>query len=193
MGLTLVTPPDIEPITLSEAKAHLRVDTTAEDVLISCLIQAAREYAETFTNRALVTQTYDLILDGFPACDVIELPRPKLQSVTSISYIDTAGDSQTWASSNYDVDTSGVFGRIALADGISWPSTQSSINTVNIRFVTGYGDETSDIPQSIKQGMLMYIADLYDNRDSSIKGVSISPAMFTANHLLSQERVVRFF
>lgn len=192
MGLSLVTAPAIEPVTLSEAKAHLRVEHTNEDALILGLIQAAREYAEVYCNRALLTQTWDLTLDYFPACGFIELPKPILQSITSITYKDTAGDTQTWATSNYIVDTKGVFGRITPAYGIVWPSTQSIINAVTVRFVAGYGDDTDSVPQSIKQGILMYVADLYDGRQSSVIGVSVSPAPTTAQMLMNSERVVRF-
>lgn len=192
MGLSLYTPPEIEPITLTEAKAHLRVDGTAEDSLITGLIQAAREYAETYTNRALITQVWDYTLDYFPASGVIELPKPPLQAVNSITYKDTAGNTQTWDDDNYEVDTSEVFGRITPSYGIVWPSTQSTINAVTVRFTAGYGDCASDIPQSIKQGILMYIADLYDSRQSSVMGVSVSPAPTTAQMLLNQERALRF-
>lgn len=192
MGLALYTAPVIEPVTLNEAKAHLRVDHNNEDALVTSLIKAAREYAEMFTNRALISQVWEMTLDYFPACNVIELPKPPLQSVSSITYVDTNGDTQTWNSSNYQSDNTTVFGRITPAYGVEWPSTQSVVNAVTIRFLAGYGDDVTEVPQSIRQGILMVISDLYDGRQSSVLGVSVSPAPMTAKLLLSSERAVRF-
>ena len=90
MPLTLTTPPATEPITLAEANLHLKVDTTDDDSLITRLIAAARARAEWHTGRAFITQTWTLHLDAWPACGIIELPLPPLQSVTSI--VTTARD-----------------------------------------------------------------------------------------------------
>ena len=143
MPLTLVTPPTLEPLTLAEATSHLRVDLNDDDDLITDLITAAREYAETVTRRALLTQTWDLKLDAFPASSgtPVRLPFPPLQSVTSIQYVDTNGDTQTWSSDDYIVDApsgpQAVQGRITPAYQESYPTTRGIINAVTIRFVTG--------------------------------------------------------
>jgi uncharacterized phiE125 gp8 family phage protein len=94
VGLKLVTPPEVEPITLEEAKSHLRIDTDAEDVYVSALITAARERVELFLRRALATQTFEYTLDGFPS-GVIDIPRPPLQSAGDIKYLDTGGNERT--------------------------------------------------------------------------------------------------
>lgn len=138
MAWKVTTEPDAEPapISLTEAKLHLRVTSSADDELITALIRAAREWCELFQNRAFVTQTITLTLDRFP--NVFEIPKPPLQSVSSIKYIDTAGVQQTLDPSVYDVDTVSEPGRIALAYGQSWPSIRGDINSVEVIYVAGY-------------------------------------------------------
>lgn len=166
MALVLVTAPAAEPVTLTEAKAHLRVDVSSDDTLITSLIVAAREHVESYTGRALISQTWDLFLDGFPDCE-IELPRARVQSITSVTYTDANGDAQTWAAAKYQADSKSEPARLKPAYGESYPSTRAdTFNTVTVRFVAGYGDDAADVPQLIKNGMLFLIAHLYENREA---------------------------
>lgn len=160
-----MTAPDTEPVTLTETKTHLRVETEDEDAMITALILAAREHIESWTRRALVTQTWDLRLDGFRT--VIWVPKPALQSVTSINYLDQNGDSQLLATSKYQVDSSTEPGRIMPVEGEVWPSTQAvTFNTVTVRFVSGYGNQ-SEVPQMLKQGLLLLVGHLFENREQT--------------------------
>ena len=179
MAEKLITPPAIEPVTLSEAKSQCIVETSAYDDLISSKIVTARHWVEGYLGRALVAQTWRTKLDRFP-CGVIRLHHPPLQSVTSITYIDTSGASQTLSSAAYIVDTDSEPGRIAEAYGYTWPDTQDRINAVTITSVHGY-DDTGDspyslamIPQDIKDAILVLVTDLYQNRELNIVGPSVS-------------------
>jgi len=164
MALYQSTAPTEEPVSLEEAKDHLRVSTDTEDATIEAAIVAAREYCEAVTRRQFVTATYKLTLDSWPS--VIRPPRPPLVSVTSIGYTDTNGDAQTFSSSNYTVDTYSEPGRIALAYGQSWPDVQSGIIApITVTYVAGYGAATA-VPRSIKAAMLLCIADLYEHREA---------------------------
>ncbi len=142
MSLFLVTAPSSEPVSLSELKLHLRVDSTTEDDLITGLNVAAREYAEAFTQRAIPPQTFDYKLDAFPCGSEFYLPKAPCISVTSISYIDTNGDTQTLATTVYGTDLpvgpQARAGRIYLKYQQVWPSTRDIPNAVTIRFVAGY-------------------------------------------------------
>ncbi len=100
MPSVLVTAPTAEPVSLAEAKLHLRVDDNADDVLIGALITAARQHAEHDTRRALVTQTWKLVLDAFPE-SVITLDRAPVSAVVSVVYTDPDGVSQTLAPGGY--------------------------------------------------------------------------------------------
>jgi uncharacterized phiE125 gp8 family phage protein len=175
VGLKLVSPPAIEPVTLAEAKAHLRLDTDADDAYVLALIGAARERVELFLRRALITQMFDYTLDGFPENKrSMDLPRPPLQSVESVKYIDTEGNLQTLVAESYVVDcASNEIGRMALAWNRFWPLTLCSINAVVIRFIAGYGDAAEDVPQAIRHGILIEISNLYENREDIVPGQSI--------------------
>lgn len=132
---------------------------TTGDPLLSALIKTARMAAEQETRRYLVTQTLDRVLDRFS--HVITLP--PCQSVTSITYVDQDGITQTLAADQYQVDVSGEPARITPAYGLVWPSPRCQPNAVTVRFVAGYGASAA-VPDGIKQWMLMRISTLYENR-----------------------------
>lgn len=129
-------PAAVKPISLTAAKEHLRVTSTDEDALIASLIKVAAGRVETFCRRALVKQTRKLVLDCFPR--VIEPQRSPLRSVSSIQYLDTAGQLQTLDASRYRVDTYSCPGRIVPAYGDSWPSTLPEPNAVIVTYVAGH-------------------------------------------------------
>lgn len=134
---------------------------TTGDQLLNVLIKSARQYAEQLLGRYLITQTVDLYLDEFPTQAINMRP---LQSVTEITYVDTAGDTQTLSAADYIVDSTGSPARITPAYGVSWPSTRDQVNAVKVRFVAGYGS-ASAVPQCVRNWMLMRIKQLYDQRD----------------------------
>lgn len=167
MALTIVTAPAKEPISEDEARGHLRLDApTPEDIVtLSALITAARQVAESMTGRALITQTWELAIDCFPA--VIYLPLPPLQlPLTSIKYIDVNGNEPTLAEANYRVDARSEPARIIPAYGLTWPSTRSVTSAVVVKFVAGYGDDPGDVPQPIRSAMLLMLGHLYEHRES---------------------------
>ena len=161
------TPPASEPVTLSEAKTHLRVDVSTDDTYITTLITAARQIVEKYLNRALINTTYTVLFDRLPTC--IKLLYSPVSSVTSISYKDTAGASQTLNSSLYVVDTHNEPGQITPAYGADYPSTYGQADAVTVTYVAGYGASASDVPDAIKQMILILIGDMYDNRTSQVR------------------------
>ena len=176
MGLKLVTPPAVEPVTLAEAKAHLRLDTGSDDAYVSALITAARERVELFLRRALITQAFEFAVDDFPAYDrAIDLPRPPLRSVEWTKYVDTAGVLQTVTPDTYTVDaSSNEIGRIALAWNRFWPFARYTINAVTVRFAAGYGSAPKDVPQAIRHAVLIETANLYENREDTVVGQAVN-------------------
>lgn len=162
---------------------------SAEDSLLTGLIQVAREYAEGFQNRALCTQTWELVLDDWPGGSTIEIPLPPLQSVTSVKYKDADRVETTWADTNYVVDTDSYLGQIALADSISWPNvTLYPVGGIRIRFVAGYGLATA-VPQAVKQAMLLLMAHWYENREGASEAV-LTEIPFAVKALLALNRVI---
>lgn len=162
--MELITAPSVEPVTLEEAKAHLRVSNSYEDDLISALIVSAREFVEGYTGRALITQTRKVYMDRF--YPVISLPYPKLQTVSSIKYIDENGTEQTVDSSIYREFSSDYTSQIILKDSEDYPDTESEPKVVNIEYICGYGDAADSVPQGIKQAMLLQIGGWFRHRES---------------------------
>lgn len=196
MGIRCIERPVEEPVSLAEAKLHLRVDFTDDDALITSLIAAARMAAENICRRAFVTQKWELTLDGFPRQNFfgslsaiapvdafipniiaaergyvvrfrggkIELPKPVLQSVDYIKYLDEDGVEQTLDSSQYVVDAVGEPGAVTPLINTYWPTTQNVMNSVRIGFTAGYGG-AADVPEGIKSWIKLRVATLYSNRE----------------------------
>lgn len=190
MALKLYTAPTSEPISLADAKKQLRLPSayTSEDDAINWYIKAAREIAERETNRALLTQTWKLTLDKFPASGVIQCSKNPVIAITSIQYYDTAGDLQTWSADNYILDDQREPWRITPAYGLSFPSTQSRINAVTITFTAGYSSADT-IPANIMQGMRLIIGDLYKNRENIVIGRLVSDISRNAIYAFHLERI----
>lgn len=199
MAEKLITAPTVEPVTRAEAKAQLEIESavTDWDTLVDTKIKAARGLVERYLNRALVQQTWKLQLDRFPAEPVIHIPRPPLQSVTSISYVDTDGTTQTLASSKYTVDLLSEPGRVEIkhASGEEWPDTLDQIGAVTITYVCGYDvtnsspiSYTANIPQDIKDAILIAVTDLYENREMNAAGVSLTFSQTIESLLFNHRR-----
>jgi len=161
---------------------------SSETTLINGYIKAAREFCENFQNRAFVNQTWELWLDGFPSEAEIEIPLPPLVSVTSVKYYDTGNTEATFDSANYFVDTKSEPGRVCLGYGKSWPSTTlRSHNGVCVTFVAGYGATAANVPQKVKQSMLLLIGDYYSAREA---GIASKQTIEAVERLLWLERIL---
>lgn len=161
MANRLTTAPASEPITATEAKAHCNIIGAGDDTLIASLITAAREHVENLTGRRLITQTWEQVMDAFPA--QIRLVYTPTVSVDSITYTDTNGDTQTLAGSAYTSDAYSEPGRVSPVD--AWPSTYNAMNAVTVTYKAGYGTAASSVPGPIKAAILLTIGDLYENRE----------------------------
>jgi len=173
MGLSIATQPTAEPLTVAEAKAHLRVDISDDDTLIGDYISAARQYAEGVTRRAFVEQTWDFTLDRFPV-GAIRLPIQPVSSVTYVQYVDTAGATQTFTEgtspdvTKYDVFTDGPRATIVPKYNLTWPDTRDHPGVVTVRFVAGY----ATFPEDLKQALKLLVGHQYENREAVIFGFS---------------------
>lgn len=193
MALTLVTAATAEPVTLVEAKNQIRVDITDDDGYIAGLISVARARAETISRRALITQTWDWVFDAWPRGDTLTVPLPPLQSVTSITYTDDDGNSDTIASADYIVDTDSEPGRIVLKSSATWPGvTLQEANAITVRFVAGYGDAGNDVPAEIRQAVLLILGHWYENREDTLAVGNIQKLPMGAEALLWSDRIVKF-
>lgn len=185
--LSLFLGPQLEPLTVQEAKDWARITEDDDDATVERLVSAARAHVEELTGRALITQTWDFYLDAFP-CWGITVPRPKLQTVTTLKYTDSNGVQQTLASSEYTVDARKEPGQIVPAYGKTWPSTRSVPNAVEIRFVAGYGTAADTVPFPLRQAIAVLVATMYENREALSD--TVMPAVPMAFwQLIDQHRV----
>jgi uncharacterized phiE125 gp8 family phage protein len=163
MRLTLVTPPEVEPLTAAEVKARLNIGSEMTDDVADALIAAARQQldgVDGWLGRALNTQVWLLTLDGFPYhCCGIKIPLPPLQEISIVEYIDGAGATQTLDPSQYRV-VDGPRPVLMPAVGTSWPSVACQSEAVSIEFVAGYGDAPEDVPEPIRSAIALQVSHL---------------------------------
>lgn len=190
MALSLVTAPIEYPISVDDLKVHSRIVEDDEDTLLESLISAATTYCEKLTdNRQFVTATWDWTFRHFPRGRRFSLPKAPLQSVTSITYLDTAGASQTLATSVYGVLTDySQPGCIYLKDSQTWPTVDDADNAIVVRFVAGYG-AASDVPDSIQHAIRLLAGHWVENRETVSMGTTATSVPFAVQALLGCESV----
>ena len=166
-------------MSLADAKLHLRVDFTDDDALITALISAARQAAETLTGRQIVTARWNLVLDSFPGPSLmgvpaglpfslpghaVLLPKCPVQSVVSIQYLDMGSSTQTMPATDYTVDTACEPARIMPVFGKIWPINLPQIGAVWVTFDAGYG-AAANVPEGIKSWIKLRVGSLYAHRE----------------------------
>lgn len=193
MTLQLVTPPAAEPVTLSDAKAFLRVGTGHEDDLIAQFIASARIRVEAETGRALILRTCRETLDRWDLPGRIadqgrqfRLPLPPLISVMSVTIHDADDAGTVWDAANYFVDAASDPGRIAVRSG-DFPRPGRAVAGIEILFEAGYGASADDVPEALREAVMRLTADAYLNRD----GNGARPLPMTVQSLLAPYKRVR--
>ncbi len=164
MSYKLITPPAAEPLTLDEARLHLRVDGIDENGYITSLIVVARMAAEAATGRALMPQIWEYVDDDFD--DEIVLAHPPVVGIVSFSYIDYAGASASLGQADYVLDDYETPPRLKPAYLKCWPIARNEPSSVKVRYTTGYANAAA-VPAPIKQWMLLAIGDMYARRERS--------------------------
>lgn len=165
MNLRLITAPTEEPVSVETVKLHLRVDGTADDTLITSYLKTARELGQGLARRAFVTQTLELVIEDWPSDGILKLPRPPLQSVTSVKYLDSDEVEHTVSANDYVVDARSEPGRVIFKNIPS--AALSKSGAIAVRFVAGYGAATA-VPAVFVQGVLLSVAHWYENREAAM-------------------------
>jgi hypothetical protein len=182
MNLTLIAPPVCEPVSIADFEGQVRLygQLSDEAQTVELMISAARESAEGITNRALVTQVWELSLDSFPSGrNPISLPMPPLQSVQFIKYYGNDGVEQTFYEKDVNEISCKVYSEIAPncgngyvmpIYGLNWPTALPDLNSVRVRFTCGYGpiapDTALNVPKAICQWLLINVANQFSNRET---------------------------
>lgn len=179
MPLQLITPAAQEPVSILEARQHLRVDFDDDDPLILALIAAARQSAEMLTGRQFVTARWKMVLDSFPGPSLmgvpagvpftlpghaILLPKGPVQCVVAINYLDMAGNLQTMPAANYALDLACEPARITPVFGQIWPIPLPQIGAVSVTFDAGFGGP-EQVPEGIKSWIKLRVGSLYAHRE----------------------------
>lgn len=171
MSLRTITPPAQAPVTVEDAKDHIRLalDIDADDDLVGDFIDAATRLTESYANRSWISRTVEMVLDDLSGGEIVLWGQPVV-SVTGI-----------WATDVNDVETeiattvyraSAASGRIVLRRGQVWPTNLAEIDAYRIRYVAGYGEAIEDVPEPARQAIKMQVAEWYENRgEDPEKGV----------------------
>jgi uncharacterized phiE125 gp8 family phage protein len=190
-SLKRVAGPFVEPVTLTEAKQHLRVDTETDDAYIVALISAAREYCEDYLDRTLTSTQWQMRLDNFPA--EIGVPRPPMiasgtATAVSVTYVEnSAGGTTTLSLAEYRIDRDATPGALRPLYGGSWPSHLSDENSLVVTWWGGYGDSAESVPRVIRHAILMLVATWYERRQA-VDSTSASEVPMGAKALLDSAR-----
>lgn len=193
MILKLYTAPTIEPVLGDELGNHLRV---SDDPMLTGYLKAARQYVENLCG-PLITQTWRQYEDGWPSGDVMHIGKPRLQSVTSITYLDEDAVSSTLSASTYTVQTSAEYApSVVLKPDESWPSDALfNVDPITVTFVCGYGANANYVPEPIRLAIMILVGTWYENREavlvSSSAWMGAATIPYSIDVLLSEYRIWR--
>jgi uncharacterized phiE125 gp8 family phage protein len=190
-SLTRATPPAVEPVSVSEAKAHLRVDISDDDSYIQNLVSSAREWCEQYLDRTLINTQWTMRLDSFPY--EIELPRPPIATsgtTTAVSLTYTLGDDSTATLSTtaYRVDRNSTPGVVRQLRAGTWPANLDDYNAVAVTWWAGYGASGTSVPAAIRHAILMLVGHWYESRSSVLTGSISKEIEFGVKSLLDSQR-----
>ena len=164
MSQILTTPPTVEPVSLAEAKAHLRVTHNDDDTYISTLINSARSTVEQFCGIALVQQSWSVFCDVWRSQGIFNLPLSPVMSITDLLIYGEDDVAATVDPSHYFLDAASKPPRLILRTGRSVPTPGRRANGIELKLVAGFGTSASSVPNQIKQALLIIIADWYAAR-----------------------------
>lgn len=191
MTLVLTAGAALEPVTLADAKAHLRVTETSEAALIASLIITSRLHVEQALGLALMTQSWSWLLDAWPDANVLRLPMRPVQSIAAVRTYAEDGSAAALAPQSYLLDGAGAPARLVLRRGRAWPAPGRSAQGIEIAFVAGFGDAADDVPAPIRQAILLLVAHWYEHREPADLGSPTAPVPADVARLLSPYRTLR--
>jgi uncharacterized phiE125 gp8 family phage protein len=191
MPLILTSGPAVEPVTLAEAKSHLRVDGTAEDTLIASLIVTSRLHVEAVAGLGLIAQSWSWYLDAWPRGHAVKLPVHPVQSIAAVRLYDESAAATTLDPATYFLDGVAAPPRLVRHGALPWPRPGRVANGIEIAFIAGYGNAAADVPAPIRQAILLLVAHWYEHRSPLEPGPQPEPLPDMVSDLLAPYRAVR--
>ena len=188
MPSILLTGPAVEPVTLAEAKLYLRVENDDDDDLIGALIAGSRIHVEAQTRRALITQSWRLVRDAWPASGRIAILPVPLASVTAARIYHADGTTQSIDTSGFVLDKASAPALIAFANGAP-PAPGLPLAGIEIDITVGYGAAGANVPEALRQAIRLLVAHWYENRAiAAIGQLAVLPSTVAA--LIAPYRVL---
>ena len=191
MPLVLTSSPAVEPVTLAEAKAQLRVDGSAEDTLILSLIITSRLHIEAAMGLALITQSWSNFIDAWPPGNELALPLRPVKGITAVKLYAADESVSTVPADTYLIDGAATPARLVRRGNLAWPKPSRVANGIEIAFVAGYGSAAADVPAPIRQAILLLVAHWHEHREPVAIGSPSAPVPPMVSDLLQPYRWVR--
>ncbi len=188
MSLVMTSGPGLEPITLAEAKAHLRIDSTADDALIQSLIVTSRLHIEAALGLALITQSWSWFLDRWPKALRVALPLRPVQAVTSVRHWRVDATSETLNPALFFLDGHAMPARLAWLGTAPPAEPERRVNGIEIAFTSGFGATAESVPSTIRHALLLLVAHWYENREPVEIGSGVNAVPPMVAELLAPHR-----
>lgn len=165
MALVLTSGPLSEPVSLEEVKLHLRIDHTDEDVLLASLVTAARIHLETMLGQCFLTQQWNLVLDHWPNMVTMVLPLGPVQAITAVTLYDMDNQTTLVDTLDYSLDAISQPARLIWRGAGARPKPGRNHNGIEISLTVGFGNNAGDVPQPLRQAILLLVAHWYEHRE----------------------------
>lgn len=164
MALVMTAGPALEPVTLGELKAHLRVDGSSEDALLASLILTSRLHIETALTIAMISQSWTYVLDRWPNGGTVKIPLSPLQSVPAVRVKNASGAGVLVPATNYLLDLASKPPRLVWNQ--NWQNDPGiAVNGIEIDLIAGFGAAAASVPQPLKHAIVMLAAHWFEHRD----------------------------
>lgn len=185
MALLMTAGPTVEPVTLAEAKAHLRLDSAADDVLVASLVTTSRLQIETALSLALVTQTWSYFIDALPRDGAVRLPLRPIQSIDAVRLHHDSGGTTSVAPDSFVLDGAASPARLVQRDATVVSAIPRRANAYEFSLIAGFGPLASDVPAPIRQALLLLVAHWYEHRDPAEIGADAARIPAAVSQLLT--------
>ena len=182
MTIKIITPPTHEPITLLEAREHLRVEDLQENAVVHSAVKDAREFVEGEIRQFIMTQIVAVHLDCFVEGET-RLGVTPIQSINKVEYIDAEGTWQTLDTSEYRPNPLTLGG--SISPGTTWPTTQTTPNAIKVTVTAGYGDTPESVPNRLRRAVKLMTQHFFDVREAAAYGVAVNRIPFSVDALLA--------